>query len=526
MKSSSFNWVKPAIIAGVCIALVFAVVLSLNKSNKATPVQQNSTASNNTQPRETKRYVDNIFDTLKTDANIQYSEPTNYKGEKEKLLLDVYMPDGDSETNRPAIIWLHGGGYTNGSKDLNTFEKDLAIEFAKKGFVTLNINYRLRASLETDAIGAVRDAVEDAAAAFNWLAANSEKYGVDKTKIALGGYSAGAGTVINLCYSDSSKFGIDKKSILSAINLAGGGVYLGSVQKGDPPCITIHGTNDNTVPYSASENLTAQLNESGVYNTLYPLNGSDHDVKTYYDDITAEITKFLYKNLTGEDITVEKKQGKPHEYLKVDERLAKSKNYAVKQIDFVIDGKLDEWGGSETINLDQLKDAGASIPEKNDFFGTAMVGWNEKEPTKIYIAAKITDDIIQDKNSAKTKWFNDDCLEIAFDLSHSDKLWPITKWAVGATGKDISVLGNKKNTEYKITQQGNEYIYEIAIDFFDMDAAVPEEYSIKPNDIIGFSLSYNDGENGAREHQIGWIAGQASSRLNFGNLKFSSEKAK
>ena len=43
--------------------------------------------------------------------------------------------------------------------------------------------------------------------------------------------------------------------------------------------------------------------------------------------------------------------------------------------------------------------------------------------------------------------------------------------------------------------------------------------------LIGLSIHFNDCENGTREHQIGWIAGQAWGAANFGDLIFSEEKA-
>lgn len=198
-------------------------------------------------------------------------------------------------------------------------------------------------------------------------------------------------------------------------------------------------------------------------------------------------------------------------------------------MDIKIDGKLDEWGDSDSITIDQLKDVGISLPGKEDFSGTAMVGWNEQDPKRIYIACTITDDIIQDINNAKTDWFKDDCLEIAFDLSKDGIASPITKGAIGATGRDLSLLFNKKNTEYKIVKEGNKYIYEMAIDITKSESTIPDvnkNFKAKVGDTIGLSLSYNECENDTREQQIGWIAGKASDRVNFGNLNFVADKVK
>lgn len=475
----------------------------------------------------TTRYVDSIFDNVDAKKDIIYGESTNFRGENEKLLLDIYSPLDDTQVNRPAIIWLHGGGFTNGTKD-NNFEKDLAIEFAKKGYVTLSINYRLRTGDSTVDYSAVRDAMDDTATAVKWLISNANKYGVDPTKISVGGYSAGASTIINFCYSDLSVYNIDKNNIMCAIDLAGGQVYSG-VSQNDPPCIIIQGTADPKVSFSSSKLLESQLNQCGVYNTLYAIEGADHDLKTYYDDIVGQITKFLYRKLTGVNISVPEKPSKPHEYQKVDDRIDSQKTYNVKQINLNLDGQLDEWKNCEVMNLNQLKDAGSSLPDANDFSGTAMVAWNMQDAGRIYIGAVITDNEIQDINYADAKWFNDDCLEIAFDLSENNFLAPISKFVVGATGKDLSVLANKDNTQFKITKKDHSYTYEIAIDLSKIKEGVTPDNSkfhIDENDIIGLSISYNDGENSVREHQIGWTAGETSNRQNFGNLKFVSDYSK
>jgi acetyl esterase/lipase len=507
MEKDFFKLFKVFPIALVCVGLIIArVYISVDKVEKPSlPTNKLLTVT------DESRYIDNIFDKVDADTNILYTEAVNYNGEKENLLLDVYRPSGDTQTNRPAIIWIHGGGFTNGSKDVGA-EKDWAIDFAKKGYVTVNINYRLRQ--EVKSWDALEDAVQDAAATLKWLIENSEKYGVDKNKIAIGGFSAGAYTAINLCYSDFNVYGLDKKSIFAVIDLAGGELHCGQVKKGDPACIMIHGTNDNKVAYSNSENLANTLKKNGIYNTLYPIKGADHDITSHYDAITNEITKFLYKVLTGNDVKKAINEGKSYDYDKVRQRLDTGKSYEVKQVDLKVDGRLDEWVNCEIMTLDQLKDAGTSLPSKQDFSATAMVGWNEKEPSRIYIAVTVIDDHIQDINSAEKNWFNDDCLEIAFDLSNNGRAVPIVKGAIGATGKDLSLLFNKENMEYKIVNEGNKYVYEMAIDLAN------EKFKIKAGECIGFSLSYNECENNVRQHQIGWIAGKASDRVNFGNLNF------
>ena len=61
-------------------------------------------------------------------------------GSEDCLLLDITVPNGvDASQSKPVMVWIHGGGYTTGSK--NGY---LGATLAKKGdIVFVAINYRL-----------------------------------------------------------------------------------------------------------------------------------------------------------------------------------------------------------------------------------------------------------------------------------------------------------------------------------------------------------------------------------------------
>ena len=62
----------------------------------------------------------------------------------------------------------------------------------------------------------------------------------------------------------------------------------------------------------------------------------------------------------------------------------------------------------------------------------------------------------------------------------------------------------------------NEYIFEIAV------TGIPG-FKADAGGIVGLSPIYNDCENGVREHQVGWIGGQANNSANMGDIIFSAE---
>ena len=58
------------------------------------------------------------------------------------LEMDIYQPDGDLEINRPVIIFMHAGSFTGGTRDMADMVT-LCESFAKRGYVTASIDYRL-----------------------------------------------------------------------------------------------------------------------------------------------------------------------------------------------------------------------------------------------------------------------------------------------------------------------------------------------------------------------------------------------
>jgi acetyl esterase/lipase len=96
----------------------------------------------------------------------------------------IYRPDSVAAT-KPGYLHIHGGGYVIGSADMSDLaNKGVA---AAIGCVIVSVDYRL--APETPHPGPV----EDCYAALKWLHANAAALGVDPSRIAIGGESAGGG---------------------------------------------------------------------------------------------------------------------------------------------------------------------------------------------------------------------------------------------------------------------------------------------------------------------------------------------
>ena len=105
------------------------------------------------------------------------------------VMVRVYQPSNRPAT-LPALLWIHGGGYVLGSVGADDLKaKTLCLSL---NCVVASVEYRLAPEHPFAA------PVEDCYAALAWLAANTESFGVDRARIAIGGASAGGGLAAGL----------------------------------------------------------------------------------------------------------------------------------------------------------------------------------------------------------------------------------------------------------------------------------------------------------------------------------------
>ena len=222
--------------------------------------------------QKTERYQSDIFPKIDSITNVQYGEAVNLNNEKEKLLLDIYMPQSDTARKRPLLIGVHGGGFVNGNKS-GGFQLSVCKNLAKKGYVATSIDYRLgveKPRTNTAYFEAMYRAVQDAKAVVRFFRKNAEMYGIDTSKIYVLGGSAGSMTVLQLAYLDQNEVPSDidikkmgtlegtsgnagfSSKVHGVVDCWGAMVDFKWINKGDVPLYCIHGTADSTVPYDDS----------------------------------------------------------------------------------------------------------------------------------------------------------------------------------------------------------------------------------------------------------------------------------
>ncbi|MDD5265084.1 MAG: alpha/beta hydrolase fold domain-containing protein, partial [Candidatus Bipolaricaulis sp.] len=224
------------------------------------------------------------------------------------LTLDLYRPS--SAGPHPAIVFVHGGGWTAGDKSM---WEDEALRFADQGYVGISVNYRLAPTYPFPA------AVEDCKAAVRWLRSHAQELDVDPQRIGAMGSSAGGHLVAMLGVTDGSE-GLEGTSgdlslssrvqavvdyfgptdLTAAADSTDSAIlaFLGGTcaqtpvacrqaspvkyaSSDDPSFLIVHGTRDARVPYQQSVALRDALQTVGVDVELLLLEGAGHGWRTY-----------------------------------------------------------------------------------------------------------------------------------------------------------------------------------------------------------------------------------------------------
>ena len=247
------------------------------------------------------RYRDDAFTGVTKSADVRYGTAPDLQGNPVALKLDLYQPNGDAIAKRPVIIWVHGGGFSAGDKSSGA---DWSTTFAKRGFVTASLGYRLLATgacgpqAPPHCITAANAAQHDAQAAVRWLRANAAFLRIDPDRIAMAGESAGAVTSLLVGWrpddpGDSGNPGPSSK-IRAAVSVAGGYPTNEHISAGDAPAMFFHGTADPTVPPSWAASNVGAMHSRGLVVAFKPFDGAGHSLGQYRSTIHEQTGYFLY----------------------------------------------------------------------------------------------------------------------------------------------------------------------------------------------------------------------------------------
>ncbi|NBQ59169.1 MAG: alpha/beta hydrolase [Opitutaceae bacterium] len=263
--------------------------------------------------------------------------------------LDVYLPATlTAGTLAPAVVWIHGGGWTGGTKN-ETRAAEICATLAAAGYVAVSIDYRL-------GDGAWPTNLHDCKNAVRFLRAHAAEYHIDPKRIAVAGGSAGGHLALMTgLTADQAEFeptanatpypGVSSQvrciidlygpaSLLTRLETDAKGVPNGKrkpggdlkvfgaasiddpvfalaspvshVAKNAPPVLIIHGLIDGTVDIGQSWSLAGALVRKGVEHEFILVEGAGHtfdfefwNKKSLSRDLRPVALAFLNKHLAA-----------------------------------------------------------------------------------------------------------------------------------------------------------------------------------------------------------------------------------
>jgi acetyl esterase/lipase len=251
--------------------------------------------------------------------------------------LDLYAPE-KPDGPLPLIIWIHGGGWSAGSKaDCPPLRQG----FTERGYAVASLDYRL----SSDAIFPAQ--IEDCKAAIRWLRTHAKEYNLDPDRFGAWGSSAGghltalvgasggvkdfdegaqsgvSSRVQAVCdfYGPTDLLQMDAHALPSArmkhdpasspeSRLVGGAIQenkdkaaranpITYIKADAPPYLIVHGDQDPLVPIHQSWLLFDALKKAGVNAHFHTIHGAGHGQGFEGRNIDDLVSAFFDKNLKG-----------------------------------------------------------------------------------------------------------------------------------------------------------------------------------------------------------------------------------
>ena len=310
------------------------------------------------------RYLDEVFENVTITEDVVYGNAPDlpfiflfeWNTYDIDLDMDIYEPEGDTETQRPVIIFIHTGAFFSGHNELDDVIA-LSIAAAKRGYVAVSINYRLGLNILSTYSGerAVHRGVQDASAAVRYLKEFAGEYNIDANNIFVWGTSAGSFIGLHLAFSEDderpeSTYGGGGDPDLGCIDCEGNSYDHDSRPKAlvscwgaiwvldwidpenDVPSILFHGTADPIVPYNSgfpftfnillpivygSNLIQGRLSELGIDNEFHSEEGQLHEYwgtfngnwfdgpNEYFEQIQSDAFLFLYNQLYSVEVPID-----------------------------------------------------------------------------------------------------------------------------------------------------------------------------------------------------------------------------
>ena len=235
-----------------------------------------------------------------TVKTVYYATPNNSFHD-----VDVYVPTGDNNTQRPVFVYEHGGGFRAPSGGSGTKTESYVVAFCKYmatcGFVAFAPDYNEKSghTLPQNLL-----AVQDMDACVNWIrtSATATTYNYNPNFIFVGGGSAGGHLSCNYVNFDGDAnyggYKINLTGIIAEADCWGSSpttdrLYNFSTLKSTQiPTFIVQGSKDATVPVQNSIDLNNALNAVGAFHDFWEISGESHGCPNHIPAISDTMAHF------------------------------------------------------------------------------------------------------------------------------------------------------------------------------------------------------------------------------------------
>jgi acetyl esterase/lipase len=256
---------------------------------------------------------------LTTTSDVVFSTPKLADGTTKTLKMDILAPKAPGK--HPLVVYVTGGGFIVAPKESAL---NLRTYVAEAGFVVASIEYRT-----TNDHANYRDGLADVKSAVRFLRAHANEYGIDPTRVAVWGESAGGYLVAMTGVTNGQKKfdigdNLNQSSAVQAVIVKFGAADMSKVgadlddktrkfyadpnnpimhyldgqastaanpityiQPSDPAFLIFHGSQDRIISPSETLALHNALTAAGVSSKRYVLKGANHGDMIFMGDSTA-----------------------------------------------------------------------------------------------------------------------------------------------------------------------------------------------------------------------------------------------
>lgn len=243
------------------------------------------------------------------------------------LTLDIFHAKKELKNGSPVIIYVHGGSWVYGNKEIPEVISPLLDAFREEGYVIISTSYELMRGEEN-----FNKQISDVKDTIRWVHKNKEEYNFDENKIGIIGASSGAHLALMAAYSENDDFIGDENlkgyssevkylidffgptdlntldmnnvnwDLEQIINSVGDNSEeilnsyspINYVDENEPITLIVHSKKDSIVPYKNAEILYNELINKKNKVNIITLEGTTHDFSEFdMEEIISLGTKML-----------------------------------------------------------------------------------------------------------------------------------------------------------------------------------------------------------------------------------------